>query len=336
MDIEGSTRLGILYPPDKVLKIKNAIICCAIETIQALDGHVHRIMGDSVMAYFRSRTKHIEDPIIDAINCASSIVEFMKQVVLPKLEEDGADHGFGIRVGLDHGQEKDVLWASYGYPGMEEVTATSFYVDVAAKLQQSAPRNTVMLGKSIRDIIDFPDSLLKDKEIERNSVLIPQRFITPNYTDRAGNPINYRQFVLDQEKYFQLLPVAQFGGNGITVSTTVHDEEYSSEPSYPLIRCAQVVPKGKWIKFKVALHYLPQLPIKVFFEVENHGTEAKQMGGENHGNHTSSKTIKTKAELQNITHWETTSYRGLHYLKILIKSAHGKTLHTGTYGVYIQ
>jgi adenylate cyclase len=58
----------------------------------------------------------------------------IRNVVLPTLGRDN----LGVRIGLDYGRDRDVLWSSYGYPGVDEVTATSFFVDVAAKLQQAA------------------------------------------------------------------------------------------------------------------------------------------------------------------------------------------------------
>ncbi|MFP3354351.1 adenylate/guanylate cyclase domain-containing protein, partial [Pseudoalteromonas sp. SIMBA_153] len=83
----------------------------------------------------------------------------MRQHVAPKLRENDVDD-VGIRVGIDYGQHDDVLWGMYGYQGSSEVTATSFFVDVAAKLQQSAPRNRVMIGESIRTLLDLHDELL--------------------------------------------------------------------------------------------------------------------------------------------------------------------------------
>ena len=43
MDLEGSTRLGLIYPLEDVRRIKNAFIRATIEIVNAFDGHVHRI-----------------------------------------------------------------------------------------------------------------------------------------------------------------------------------------------------------------------------------------------------------------------------------------------------
>ncbi|MFP3498999.1 adenylate/guanylate cyclase domain-containing protein, partial [Pseudomonas sp. SIMBA_059] len=92
-------------------------------------------------------------------------------------------------VGIDYGQHDDVLWGMYGYQGSSEVTATSFFVDVAAKLQQSAPRNRVMIGESIRTLLDLHDELLEPKWVNNKESI--ERYILPNYTGNDGRPVNY-------------------------------------------------------------------------------------------------------------------------------------------------
>ncbi len=160
MDMEGSTRLNVLFKPSEVAAIKNAFIRMAIEAVKAFDGHVHRIMGDPVMAYFGGTSVRHGVAAIDALNCTALLQLLVRNSVIPFLQRHGFDEGFGIRVGLDHGPESKVLWRSYGYPGMEEITATSFHVDVASKLRHAAGRHQVMVGDSLREFLDFPDELL--------------------------------------------------------------------------------------------------------------------------------------------------------------------------------
>ena len=104
MDIENSTRLNILFTPEEVQKIKNAFICTAIEIIKSFDGHVHRIMGDAVMAFFGGKGTDEFDDIINALNCGTLLQYFSKTVVKPRL--NFTDYPFGIRVGIDFGSQK--------------------------------------------------------------------------------------------------------------------------------------------------------------------------------------------------------------------------------------
>lgn len=327
MDIESSTRLGILYDPEKVFIIKNAFIRTAIEVVQAFDGHVHRIMGDAIMAFFGNKTVIPEDSTLMALNASTVIIYIVKQIVIPRLNEEGFEDAFGIRIGIDYGSEKDVLWASYGFPGTNEVTATSFFVDVASKLQHSAPRNNIMIGQSLQQSIYFPEELLKVKTklVADQTISVP--YLTPNITNKEGVRINYKQHLLDFQNYLSVSPLAvydepYFGGRNnlgrLLVETYLSSKKGGSlEGCYHL--CSHFIKKGKWFCFKLGLKEIAQfqLPLKVVFEVENHGPEAATQ--EKNANHSKLYEIKKASDLiKGVEHWEEAAYRGLHYMKITI------------------
>ena len=144
------------------------------------DSHVHRIMGDAVLAYFGGPGQKAEQGAIDALNCASVLRYFVENSVVPRLNEEGFDEAFGIRIGIDYGPKEKVLWSSYGYPGMNEVTATSFHVDVASKLQHAAGKNQIMLGQSIIEFLDLPEELLRMKTHDRDGSAVDDPYISPN------------------------------------------------------------------------------------------------------------------------------------------------------------
>lgn len=341
MDIESSTRLSLVYSLEDVQRIKNAFIRAAIEIIKSFDGHVHRIMGDAVLAYFGGECAKPEVGVIDGLNCAAFLRYFVEEAVIPRLSTEGYADPFGIRIGLDYGPKEKVLWSSYGYPGMEEVTATSFYVDVAAKLQHSAGRNQIMVGESIREFIDFPEELLGVKTVERGGVEVPEPFILPNHADRTGNPINYKKFRLNWLEYLACSPIAQLetkvAGTGTRPNTVpVKAELFSSkngvfEGAYA--PTGATVPKGKWLRFKVQLPYVPMLPYTIKCVVENHGTEAVTHGGSLRGNHQSVYDINTRFKHDNFEHWEHVAYRGLHYLIVEIHT-HGQLKYKARFGVF--
>lgn len=328
MDIESSTRLGILYSPEEVFKIKNAFIATAIEVIQSFDGHVHRIMGDAVMAFFGGRLAQPENAVLQALNAAAMIQYIVKKAIIPRLTEEGFENPFGIRVGLDYGSRDHVLWSSYGFPGSNEVTATSFFVDAASKLQHAAPRNSVMLGQSLRDFIFFPKELISIKKTMSGSQTIDEPFLLPNITDRDKKPINYRQYIFDSISYLNNSPIAHqdtesfssYENNLAPISVTIHT---SSEKEGPFdgfyTHCGSFLTKGKWLCFDVK-HTSPaelRMPMKIRFAVENHGEDAEK--DPNSGNHFTDIEIKSNSSFRSgIKHWEHTKYRGLHYMKITI------------------
>jgi adenylate cyclase len=342
MDIESSTRLSLLYPLPTVRRVKNAFIQTAIEIIRSFGGHVHRIMGDAVMAYFGGTMCTEESSIIDGINCAAVLRHFAEHVVRPKLSSEGIDHDFGVRIGLDFGPEKDVLWSSYGFPGMEEVTATSFYVDVAAKLQHAAGRNQAMFGGSLIDTIDFPSRLLSVKQVIQGGETVEEPFITPNHTYRSGQPLNYRQRQFHATDYLRLTPVGQqptFNPGlrrvpSVPVACTIHPEKNSPLIESHYLPATRAVPKGKALRFTVRLPYMPQLPYSVKFIVENHGREAWSKNPTTGDNHEESYVVQTQSQHNNVAHWETTSFRGFHYMTVEVRVHNRLDLRT-QFGVYV-
>jgi adenylate cyclase len=341
MDIESSTRLGILYQPEDVHRIKNAFICIAIEMVKSFDGHVHRIMGDSVMAFFGGKNAKTENAVTDALNCASMIHFFVAQIIIPQLDSEGYKDSFGIRIGIDFGPEEKVLWSSYGYPKIEEVTATSFYVDVASKLQHSAGRNQIMLGQSLMQHIDLPDLFLATKTYTQNNEIKTEYYIQPNHTDRQGNPINYQQKIFLWDEYLRYTPLGQSANSGLTKSfnndyITMQAFEFDENRSMAigaLGPCTRFVEKNRSIKFIVSDKIPNSFPHYISFVVENHGIQAKE---NNHLGHQSpTQIIRTPMEAQEIINWESTAYRGLHFLNVEIKTSVGLKYQT-SYGVYIN
>jgi adenylate cyclase len=336
MDIEGSTRLGLLYPTQKVVAIKQNILRAAIETIQALDGHVHRMMGDAVLAFFRSKSKEPEDSAIDALNCATVLVSFFKEVVIPQLGEHGVDHDFGIRVGIDYGDAESVLWSSFGYPGMEEVTATSFFVDTAAKLQQASPRNGIMIGQSVRELLDFPSELWSTKLVTRDGEKVPSPYLLPNYSDAGGARSNYRQFLVRHADYLSLLPANDVDQRPFKVSAVIKDARGMSSTDV-LQSAARSCQRNRGIEFKVVA--IAQIPVNCFvrFSVENHGAEARDLGGENRGDHITEVPFCPATNGSAIARrWEATAYKGLHYMRVLVHREGEPLIPEKVFGVYVR
>lgn len=339
IDIEGSTKLGVVYSAETVFLIKNAIIRAAIETIQAFDGHVHRIMGDAVLAFFRS-DKKARNAAIDAINCGTYIVQVMNEIVKPYFEEQGIEDDVGIRIGIDYGEKENVIWGMYGYSGASEVTATSFYVDIAAKLQQKAPKNRVLLGQAIKGLLDLPEDILEIRYIESKGERVKKEFVEPNYLDANGNLINYKQYVLNHEKYIALLPSPATENLLEKIIITACLKENKKAPTkFTYYPCAEVIRKSLGIDFKVNFT-LPQqeLNTEIFvkFRVKNTGNEAKE-AAENSGNHETLVLAQTSDGCSfKANQWEDTSYLGLHFMYISVLDKNKELLlREECFGIYI-
>jgi adenylate cyclase len=347
LDIANSTRLGLIYPLDLVYIIKNAVICAAIEIVNAFDGHVHRLMGDAVMAFFGSKHGTRENGAIDAINCAAMLRYYIDAIVVPFLEDVGADEGIGIRIGVDHGPSDKVLWSAYGYPGFEEVTATSFHVDVAAKLQHAAGKNQIMIGEQLRALLDLPAELLSTRTVTESGQAKLLPYVTPNYKLSSG-PHNYRQWVLNWEQYLLATPVALADPGrfmkeathpaAFMIDVTVHPQKGSSFQEAMYAGGTRMLRKERWLRLAIRKTdiYIKDAYVRV--EVENHGAEAARDEGGKNGNHSDSSIVVT-TQSPSAVHWERTLYRGLHYVTLTM---YGTPARTGTplfrqrIGVYIE
>ena len=318
MDIIGSTKLGVMFEPQVVYYIKNDIIRCAIETVEAFDGHVHRIMGDAVMAFFRS-SRHdnegrIADSAIDALNCATYLIEMFKSVVIPRLVQIGADENIGIRSGLDYGSEHEVVWGKYGFMQSNEVTATSFYVDVAAKLQQKAPKNCIMIGDSFVKLLGLDGKFIKRKKVVKDGIVKEVECLTPNYKDASGKPIDYDIYVFKNKEYYQLLPAYKRPDSHLSIAATLKkDKGLPSNDHY--FQCSRMVRKGMGVSFK-GMFVSPDIygNPRFKFRVVNTGEEAS--GEDNYGNHEDYVDANYSNGKYQATRWEDTAYKGIHHMYV--------------------
>lgn len=334
LDMVGSTRLSLIYPLEDVYRIKNAVLRSAIDIATSFDGHVHRIMGDAIMVFFGGIGKRFEDCIVDALNAAASIQYFSKKAVIPWLKRNFEDDDFGIRIGIDYAPREKIIWSCYGYSGVNEVSATSFHVDIASKLQHAAGIHKIMIGNSLKSAIDFPIEFLKIKTklVNGQEVAIP--FVKPNHTDRTGCPINYRQHIFQWDKYLKYTPLAMI------------DSEYQD---FPLLDCGMEIcdfegqtfgkryfaassfmPKNKFLKYKVNVPYSYNPTLT--YEVVNHGIEAA--GKPNFDNHSTKSVVDAVPGGTQKIHWETTAFRGFHIMSIKLCSGDTQT-HEANLGIFV-
>lgn len=337
-DIAGSTKLGKTYSPEMVFNIKNTIIRYIIEIIQAFDGHVHRIMGDAVMAFFRSEAKSINgkkiDSAIDAINAGVYILEFMEQVIRPELGDQGSEERIGVRLGIDYAKDDEIVWGNYGVSGAFEVTATSYHVDVAAKLQQAADTDTIMIGENLKSLLGLGTEYLFTKwkwaknedgtEFKRY-----YRHVKPNYRVR-GSQINYSQYVLDSAAYFKFLPYGIESRNtSVVLTATANNVEKKV-----YCPCSESLDKGMSLNFHVTFSAPAGQPYTVKAVKRNTGPEAER-------NAALKEVKKDRIMSFYAGQWhadisESTRYHGLHHMEIKIYDSYGKEVDSTIFSIFIN
>lgn len=354
VDIKGSTRLSLLYPLEFVYQFKNAVIQTCVETIRSFDGHIHRLMGDAVMAFFGGSHTEKENAIADAINCSITLRAILEGSIKPWMEREGLDaKDFGFRVGCDFGNDDEVLWGSFGYKNVGEVSATGLPVDMASKLQGLAGKNQTMLGQGLLDFIYWPEKYSKVKFRDRGDSRESLPIVTPNITDSNGHPLNYKMRQLSYAKCleFSALPrsfrekicsgsvkdCAEIDFRCYTVEDSVKKEYISAtkflEPDVSLVFIVRSSTKNR-LKF----------PLKVIFKKTNHGpiTPEDERDIEQDGvvSYLQKKRISkynqsyqpySTVELQ-----EATLYRGLHTMKCEVYDSDGVFLFRDWIGVMIK
>jgi len=170
VDIKNSTSI-YLKTNDLVWTktFKNTVLRIITIFMRIFDGHIHRLQGDAIFSYFGWRDKCKEDAIIDSLNASSFLLWYIETVLNPQLEELGYEP-LKIRIGIDFGQDKDVIWSEYGFAPATEVTTTSLHTDLAAKLQSRASSNSILIGDNVKEFLDLPDEFIAVKQFQKDGV----------------------------------------------------------------------------------------------------------------------------------------------------------------------
>ena len=141
-DVVGSTAMSARLDPEDLQTILYRFQSCCGDAIRRYDGHIFRLLGDGVLAYFGFPTAH-EDDAERAVNAALEIVHTIGAVTVrgvPRIEvRTGIATGLVV-VGDLIGEKRDL-----GLVG----EAPNF----AARLQQLAGPNQVLVAASTRRLL---------------------------------------------------------------------------------------------------------------------------------------------------------------------------------------
>lgn len=356
VDIKGSTRLSLLYDLDRVFKFKNAVIQTCVEVVRAFDGSVHRLMGDAVMSFFGRKDKSKEDSIADAINCAATLRVILENGIKPWMSANNFDDkDFGFRIGIDFGDDNDVLWGNFGYSSVGEVSATGLPVDMASKLQSLAGKNNAMLGQGLLDFIEWPehysDFQTKKRKINEGQIETTIPYVKPNITKEDGNPLNYRMRKLEFRNFMEVsaLP-SEIRAQVNPKIRANHDIKFkcyivgANNKREEYISASRYLEKDLKLEFEVIASTRGRLvfPLKAIFTKTNYGkyvpedersvsvSEVKRLSK------ITQRFSNTPLPHAICTHKEETRYRGLHTMKCEIKDKNDNIVFVDWIGVMIK
>ena len=207
IDIKGSTNLIGKYELEDVYRITNTIQTAAIHTCIALGGHVQRLQGDGVFAYFGGKSLNKNKAVEQALTACSMFSYFVQKDLKEVFLEEGIED-INTMFGIDFGDDGDVLWANFGLKDISELTTISLHTSLASKMQSFASRNGIVVGQYIKDRVAVDEAifdLVRDaegKEKKRYIIEIPKK----NF--------RYTQYSFDWFNYLKTLPFIQTGPDG--------------------------------------------------------------------------------------------------------------------------
>ncbi|WP_065753222.1 adenylate/guanylate cyclase domain-containing protein [Bradyrhizobium paxllaeri] len=146
VDIVGSTPLSERIDPEDFFAVIRTYRDICDEQIRRYGGHIARMIGDGLLAYFGVPQAHENDPE-RAVRASLAIAAAIKEQKFPL--SDGSFVRLGVRIGVNTGEV--VVGSVPGEPAdRREVFGSSAHV--AARLQGLASENGVVVGSSTYEL----------------------------------------------------------------------------------------------------------------------------------------------------------------------------------------
>lgn len=207
IDIQGSTNLFKEYELEDVFRITNTIQGAAIHTCVAIGGHVQRLQGDGVFAYFGGKSISKKKAVEMAVTACSMISYFVKNDLKNIFLEDGIED-IKTRIGIDFGNDDLVLWANFGLMDVSELTTLSLHTSLASKMQSYAKPNGIVVGQFVKDQLEADESFFDFVRDSKGEV--EKRYI---FEDNKKN-FRYTQYAFDWYRYLKSMPFVYADENG--------------------------------------------------------------------------------------------------------------------------
>ena len=164
-DMVGSTALSARLDPEDLSQILRAYQTCCENAVHTLGGQIARYMGDGILAYFGFPAAH-EDDAERAVQAAFEIVKAVSMLSFPEAAP------IQVRIGIATGIV--VVGDLIGQGPSWEFSLVGEAPNLAARLQQMAKPNQILVGSSTRRLLgqlfEFED--LGEHEIKGHPELI--------------------------------------------------------------------------------------------------------------------------------------------------------------------
>ena len=181
-DLKDSTALTASIDAEAMNEIKARYFETMAGEIERHGGHVEKNIGDAIMAVF-GRIRASEDDALRGVRAAADMVS-----KLTELNEE-FERYYGVRLTVRTGVNTGEVVASTDEHATMNL-ATGDAVNVAARLEQNAPANEVLIGEMTYALVrDFVDAERVELMLKGKSEPVPAyRLIAVRAADRGCRP----------------------------------------------------------------------------------------------------------------------------------------------------
>lgn len=190
IDIKGSTNLYKKYDEETNMIITNTIQLAVINVCILFGGFIQRIQGDGLFVYFGGKNIDKARATQQCLTALSLFTYFVKNDLRNVFEQHGIERIF-TRIGVDFGDDDNVLWGVAGVDNSSEIATYSLHTSLAAKMQAYAGSNEIVVGQFVKDRAGFDEGLY--------TVVADKRYIFCN----PEQGFNYTQYNFDWYKYLR-------------------------------------------------------------------------------------------------------------------------------------
>ena len=152
-DIHGFTNLSEKLDHETVRDLLDGIFKIFTQSVEKHGGYVDKYSGDEIMALFGAKVASEVDTQ-RAVFCGLDILNKMSEInkKLPsKLQLDSQDTHLSIRIGINTGV---VTTGRIGKEREGDFTVFGPAVNLASRMESSAPLNQIMVPKNVKIVVD--------------------------------------------------------------------------------------------------------------------------------------------------------------------------------------
>lgn len=145
-DICGFTTISESINPQETVKLLNHYLTSMTKVIFSFNGSVDKFIGDGIMAVFGapvSNPNHALEATLAAVEMKNQI-ENLKE----KFISEFGIKDFNIRIGINTGS---AIYGNVGSPQRMDFTVVGDTVNIAARMEQSAPPGSILISKNTYD-----------------------------------------------------------------------------------------------------------------------------------------------------------------------------------------